>query len=79
MYELKRGALNLHPVERTFWSYSSSVRSGIDVNNWAIYELMGLPASIHSVSSDVCVCVRVCDEDDDEDNSSTWRLLWQSW
>lgn len=48
-------------VPLTFQSCSSSVRSSFDVNNWAIYELMGLPASIHSVSSDVCVrvCVRV--------------------
>lgn len=51
---------------RDFWSYSFSVRSSFDVNNWAIYELMGLPASIHCVQCvRVRVCVCVCDEDDE--------------
>lgn len=63
----KCGSLNLCPIEQMFWSYFSSVRSGFNVDNWAIYEIMGLPASIHCVC--VCGCMYVC----------AWEREWEWW
>lgn len=57
---------NLCQREQTFWNCSAAAWSSFDVHNWAIYEITGLPPSIHSVSSDVCVC----DKDDDEDDEN---------